>query len=184
VGICGSEPYISPEVLAKKAPYDPRALDVWSTAIIMIHLIFGGTIWSKADPRDANYASLVNGWAEWDQSHADQEGDAEVTDTDYPHVLPFDRFIKPPALRRILLKMLNPNPAKRISIAYVLGHRWLRSVECCQLESYDDPVLIIDASKKNPTKSGAKKIFCHNHLPPPPTHGAPSIGVMPGRPGY
>jgi len=183
-GICGSEPYISPEVLAKKGPYDPRALDVWGSAIIMIHLIFGGTIWSKADGKDGNYASLVQGWEEWEQNHVEQGSEAEVTDTDYPHVVPFDRFIKPPALRRILLRMLNPNPDKRITIAEVLSHRWVKSVECCQLESYDDPVLIIDASKRNPTKSGARKIFCHNHLPPSPTHGAPSIGVMPGKPGY
>ncbi|CAI4218306.1 unnamed protein product [Parascedosporium putredinis] len=40
-GICGSEPYIAPEVLAKKAEYDPRALDVWSSAIIMVNLILG-----------------------------------------------------------------------------------------------------------------------------------------------
>lgn len=182
-GICGSEPYIAPEVLAKKGPYDPRALDVWSSAIVMIHLVFGGAIWGRAEVsnNNTNYNALVKGWEKWKSRNSGP--DREITDMDYPHVLAFDSYVKPPALRRVLLQMLNPDPSKRISIADVASNRWMKNVECCQPESYDDPSLVIDASKKISLVRGQKKIFCHNHLPPK-EHNSHSLGKMPGSAGY
>ncbi|KAL2198791.1 kinase-like domain-containing protein [Corynascus similis CBS 632.67] len=189
-GICGSLPYISPEVLEKKDNYDPRGLDVWSSAIVMVNLIFGGPLWHKAEitpnapPRDT-YASLVRGWEKWTQKHADNT-DSVITDMDYPHVFVFDTFVKPPALRRVLLQMLNPDPEKRISIANVVSNRWVKNIECCQPESYDEPnaANMIDASKKpGHNRISGKKIYCHNHLPPP-THNSHSLGKMPGSAGY
>ncbi|KAJ4259625.1 hypothetical protein NW762_007555 [Fusarium torreyae] len=180
-GICGSEPYIAPEVLAKKESYDPRALDVWSSAIIMIYLTFGGAIWSRAERGNLHYDKLVDGWNKWYAKHP--ECDACITDTDYPKCYALDVGVTPPALRRLLLQMLNPDPNKRISIDGVINNRWLKNVECCQVESYDDPTLVIDATKKDNTVNGNKKIFCHNHLPPK-SSGSHSLGKMPGQPGY
>ncbi|KAH7236295.1 kinase-like domain-containing protein [Fusarium tricinctum] len=180
-GICGSEPYIAPEVLAKEDSYDPRALDVWSSAIVMIYLTFGGAIWSRAQPGELHYDKLVNGWNKWYTKHP--ECDASITDTDYPKCYALDIGISPPALRRLVLQMLNPDPKKRISIDGVVNNRWLKNVECCQLESYDDPALLIDATKKDNTINSNKKIFCHNHLPPKGT-GSHSLGKMPGQAGY
>ncbi|KAJ9155689.1 Kinase-like protein [Pleurostoma richardsiae] len=182
-GICGSEPYIAPEVLEKKEHYDPRALDVWGAAIVMINLIFGAPIWERAKlEKNDNYAALVKGWEKWNAKHPDDE--QVFTDTDYPNVLAFDMMVKPPALRRVLLRMLNPNPKKRCTITDVMNNRWVKNVECCQLDSYDDPAKLIDASKKHTMKvTGSKKIFCHNHLPPQ-NHGSHSLGKMPGQPGY
>ncbi|KAJ4034754.1 hypothetical protein NW756_005827 [Fusarium oxysporum] len=180
-GICGSEPYIAPEVLAKKENYDPRALDVWSSAIVMIYLTFGGAIWSRAVPGELHYDKLVKGWETWYGKHP--ESDATISDTDYPKCYALDVGMSPPALRRLVLQMLNPDPQKRISIEDVIHNRWLKNVECCQLESYDDPALLIDATKKDNTANGNKKIFCHNHLPPKGT-GSHSLGKMPGQPGY
>ena len=179
-GICGSEPYIAPEVLAKKAKYDPRPLDVWSTAIVMIYLIFGGAIWARAAPGNEHYDSLVRGWEKWHEKHP--EPDAVIADDDYPHQKAFDMMVSPPALRRLLLQMLHPDPAKRISINEVINNRWMKNVECCQPESYDDPSQVIDATKSKSTWNGHKKIFCHSHLPPK-SQGA-SLGKMPGQPGY
>jgi serine/threonine protein kinase len=184
-GICGSEPYIAPEVLSKQGPYDPRALDVWSSAIVMIHLIFGGAMWIRAVPGDdnPNYQSLVKGWAKWGAKN-DKDADRDVTEMDYPHVMAFDQFVKPPALRRILLQMLHPDPSKRISIEGVTNNRWMKNVECCQLESYEDPTRTIDASKKTCLqRSGQRKIYCHNHLPPVVNY-THSLGKMPGSAGY
>ncbi|EWG39810.1 HAL protein kinase [Fusarium verticillioides 7600] len=180
-GICGSEPYIAPEVLAKKENYDPRSLDVWSSAIVMIYLTFGGAIWSRAVPGELHYDKLVKGWETWYGKHP--EADATISDTDYPKCYALDVGMSPPALRRLVLQMLNPDPQKRISIEDVIHNRWLKNVECCQLESYDDPALLIDATKKDNTANGNKKIFCHNHLPPKGT-GSHSLGKMPGQPGY
>ncbi|KAK3364404.1 kinase-like domain-containing protein [Lasiosphaeria hispida] len=187
-GICGSEPYIAPEVLAKSGHYDPRALDVWSSAIVMLNLIFGAPLWRRAEarpgenpPAHPNYFALVRGWDRWKAKHP--ESDAVLTEKDYPFVQAFDICIKPPALRRVLLQMLNPDPEKRITIADVVKNRWVKGIECCQLESYDDPSLCIDASKKASLKCGGSKTYCHNHLPPKEstTH---SLGKMPGSAGY
>lgn len=182
-GICGSEPYIAPEVLKKAGDYDPRALDVWSSAIVMLHLIFGGSLWTRAevDSSNPNYSKLVKGWARWREKNPDPS--TPLADGNYPYVDAFDNFVKPPALRRVLLQMLNPNPDQRITIAEVVKNRWVRGIECCQLESYDDPSNVIDASKKASLKCGGSKTYCHNHLPPKET-GSHSLGKMPGQTGY
>ncbi|KAK4143567.1 kinase-like domain-containing protein [Dichotomopilus funicola] len=189
-GICGSLPYISPEVLAKEIDYDPRGLDVWSSAIVMVNLIFGAPLWHKAEaPANAtsrdNYAALRRGWDKWNAKHAD-DAETTITEMDYPHVFVFDTFVKPPALRRVLLQMLNPDPEKRISIANVINNRWVKNIECCQPENYDEPnaASMFDASKKAcQNRNSGKKIFCHNHLPPA-IHNTHSLGKMPGSAGY
>ena len=178
-GICGSEPYIAPEVLAKKEAYDPRALDVWSSAIIMIYMTFGGGIWSRAEPGNLHYDKLVAGWDKWNKGHP--ACDACITETDYPKCYALDFGVNPPALRRVLLQMLNPDPKKRIAIADVLNNRWVKNIECCQLESYEEQASLIDATKKDCYLG--KKIFCHTHLPPK-TMGSHSLGKMPGQNGY
>ncbi|KAH8122575.1 hypothetical protein FP744_10001618 [Trichoderma asperellum] len=181
-GICGSEPYIAPEVLQKKGDYDPRALDVWSTAIVMIYMTFGGAIWSKAEAGNLHYDKLVAGWEKWNKKHQDDK-DATITETDYPNCYALDMGVNPPPLRRILLQMLNPDPTKRICVYDVITSRWVKNIECCQLESYDDPKLTIDATKKDYGAKNGSKIFCHNHLPPK-NFGSHSLGKMPGQAGY
>ncbi|KAJ1324303.1 protein-serine/threonine kinase [Microdochium nivale] len=179
-GICGSLPYIAPEVLAKKSDYDPRPLDVWSSAVVMIYLTFNACLWDKAEtPNTATYDKLVSGWAGLDRKKAENPN-FEAT---YPSVPAFELFVKPVALRRLLLTMLHPDPEKRMTMAEVVSSRWMKGVECCQPESYEDPTMTIDASKKGGMKNGhGSKIFCHNHLPPQATnHGLPP---MPGKPGY
>ncbi|KAM7201419.1 Protein kinase-like domain containing protein [Naviculisporaceae sp. PSN 640] len=188
-GICGSEPYIAPEVLKKNGDYDPRGLDVWSSAIVMLNLIFGAPLWARADASKpkvhVNYADLVRGWEKWEAKHADDKPeDKVITESDYPRVKAFDACVKPPALRRILLQMLNPDPEKRISVSDVINNRWVKQIECCQLESYDDPAKTIDASKKTCLNRGnTRKVFCHNHLPMK-EHNSHSLGKMPGSAGY
>ncbi|KAK5998965.1 Serine/threonine-protein kinase HAL4/SAT4 [Cladobotryum mycophilum] len=160
-GICGSEPYIAPEVLQKATNYDARALDVWSSAIVMIYMTFGGAIWSRAERGNAHYDKLVAGWEKWHKKHP--EPDACISDTDYPKCYALD--------------------IGRLSIKEVLSNRWVKNIECCGLESYDDPSHVIDATKKDYASKAGSKIFCHNHLPLK-THGTHSLGKMPGQPGY
>ncbi|PSS03275.1 kinase-like domain-containing protein [Coniella lustricola] len=184
-GVCGSEPYIAPEVLAKDRKYDPRSLDVWGAGIVLIVLICGSTLWQKAKPDAPNsehYNALVKSFEKWNAKKP--EGPRPMTESDYPAYFIFDNFVNPPALRRILLMMLNPNPDHRATISQILNHRWVKNIDCCQIESYDDPALIIDATKSASVGSkGSKKIFCHNHLPPQ-VHNTHSLGKMPGQAGY
>ncbi|KAK7973402.1 kinase domain containing protein [Apiospora saccharicola] len=183
-GICGSLPYIAPEVLSKQQDYDPRPLDVWSSAIVMIYLIFGANIWEKAEwQNDAKSAGQYNKLCQaYEKYNQRVEKNPEGTKDALPHLDAFDYCVKPLALRRLLLKMLNPDPKKRWTMSEVVGSRWFKTIECCQLESYDDPVMFIDASKKNATISTAGKIYCHNHLPPV-NHGH-GLPPMPGKAGY
>lgn len=146
--------------------YDPRGLDVWGAAVVMLCMIVNGTLWEKATPGSSPvYDDLVKGWAKWNAKHADQESPA-FTDTDYPKVFFFNTHINPPALRRLLLEMLNPDPSKRITMAMVAKNRWLKHVECCQFESYDVPPVTIDASKPRASMPVLNKVVKHDHLPP------------------
>ncbi|KAE9365261.1 kinase-like protein [Stipitochalara longipes BDJ] len=165
-GMCGSPPYVAPEVIAKTGEYDPRPLDVWGAAIVMLTMTAGGNIWQEAIPGNSPvYDDLVKGWAKWYAKHPGQES-PEIKETDYPHVAFFDSMINPPALRRILLTMLNPDPSKRITIASVAKNRWFRNIECCQVETYDDLPVTIDASKSRNSTKPLGKTYNHNHLPP------------------
>lgn len=164
-GICGSMPYIAPEVVVKNGAYDPRGLDVWSSAIVMLHIVFGGALWPRAERGHRHYDSLIRGWEKWEAKHPPG---ATITEIDYPHVSAFDQMVNPPALRRMLIAMLHPNPAKRIKMADVAKNRWLRNIECCQVDTYDDPSIVIDASKaSNKGFNGNRaRVVQHNHLPP------------------
>lgn len=138
---------------------------------MMVCMTAGGTLWQEATPGSSPvYDSLLNGWAKWYASpkHAGQES-PEITDKDYPNVAFFDSCVNPPVLRRLLLNMLNPDPSKRITMARVAKDRWFKNVECCQVESYDDPAVIIDASKSQTPMKPLGRVATlkqHNHLPP------------------
>jgi protein-serine/threonine kinase len=146
---------------------------------VMLHIIFGGSLWQKAESGNQHYDSLVKGWAKWDDKHPE---DGSITETDYPFVTAFDQMVNPPALRRLLIRMLHPDPARRSTIDDVGSNRWLlKNVDCCQPNSYDDPATIVDASKKlkHSQKVGPKKIVHHNHLPPA-SHKGHHLVRLPG----
>ncbi|KUJ08373.1 Pkinase-domain-containing protein [Mollisia scopiformis] len=163
-GMCGSAPYVAPEVIARIDEYDPRPLDVWGAAIVMLCMTANGVLWQEAKPGSSpRYDDLVRGWEKWNGKHVE---DATITEMDYPNVSFLDRCINPPALRRLLLTMLNPNPVKRASMAAVAKNRWLKNAECCQPNSNDDPAQTIDASKSRTNLKNLVKVVHHNHLPP------------------
>jgi len=164
-GICGSPPYIAPEVIGKQGDYDPRPLDVWGAAIVMLCICANGCLWEKAEAGSSPlYDDLVKGWNKWNLKHA-QDVAPEISEADYPYVGFFDKHINPPALRRVLLTMLNPDPVKRVTMASVAKNRWLSKVECCQIDSYEEPTKLMDASDMKTCKRMIKTVR-HNHLPP------------------
>ncbi|KAI3397314.1 hypothetical protein diail_10971 [Diaporthe ilicicola] len=183
-GICGSMPYMAPEVLARDRPYDPRMLDVWSAGCVMVNLFAGGSLWVKAafGIGEQFYDMLVQSFDKWNAKHPG--GNATLTEGDYPRYMPFDKSnnIKP-AVRRVLLMMLNPNPEKRATITEIANHRFIKNIQCCQPESYDDPDVVIDATKSASFNLKTTKTFCHNHLPPK-WENSHSLPPMPGKAGY
>ena len=145
----------------------------------MLCMCANGCLWQEAKPGNSPlYDDLVRGWTKWNAKHADGN-DVGISETNYPHVSFFDQHINPPALRRVLLTMLNPDPSKRVSIAAVAKNRWLKNVECCQVDSYDDPTKTIDASQYKSSSKTVTKLVYHNHLPPT-THLGHKLVRLPG----
>ena len=151
--------------------YDPRPLDVWSCAIVMLTMHFGGQPWAEAATSQPLYAKYAQAWEKFSSTHPE----GKITDTEHPMGAgPLFLEIKKPALKILILKMLNPNPDKRIKSQDVIGDRWVKALECCapDEDSYrgerKEKGAGIDASKGT-CKVGKLAIRkCHNHLPPPP----------------
>jgi serine/threonine protein kinase len=165
-GICGSLPYIAPEVLAKKGDYDPRPLDIWSCAIVYLTLQFRGNPWPAADRKYTNYSKFMDGWDEFLAANPN----GLVTDDDAPKCGPIFSHIRHPGARRLILRMLHPDSARRSPIHGVLNDRFYKAIECCSPETANDPskVKAIDAAGKGSCKLASKMIVqkIHNHFPP------------------
>ncbi|KAF1995937.1 Pkinase-domain-containing protein [Amniculicola lignicola CBS 123094] len=168
-GICGSLPYIAPEVLEKKGSYDPRPLDVWSCAIVFLTMTFGGCPWQAAKPEFEYYARFKQGWDEWLAAHPD--GQVNDAADGHPKCGKLFSFINPPPIKRLLLKMLHPLPEKRITIREVMNTPCIKGIDCCCPDGYEDPACCIDTSKaltKQTSKMAVTKKYLHHHVPPAP----------------
>ncbi|KAK6359899.1 hypothetical protein TWF696_001026 [Orbilia brochopaga] len=163
-GICGSKPYLSPEVIAQKDSYDARKLDVWSCAIVYVTLHYGGFPWTEASSSDRMYAAYKTAFDKW--LTANPPG-AITNDSTVPNARVFSDM-KPP-LKRLLYRMAHPDPEKRITIDEALHDRWMTNVDCCIPDkAYDKEPALVDCSHmsgcKMANKMGVKKL--HQHLPP------------------
>ncbi|KAF2395590.1 Pkinase-domain-containing protein [Trichodelitschia bisporula] len=168
-GICGSLPYIAPEVLEKRGDYDPRPLDIWSCAIVFLTMTYSGSPWSAAREDSPFYASFKKGWDTWlaknpDGIITDQPGGAPMCGP----LFNADR-LGSPALKRLLLKMMHPDPDRRISVKEILASPYVRGIECCSPESDEEQQCCIDAADKKAFSTAARKMTIvkkHNHIPP------------------
>ncbi|KAI9802586.1 MAG: hypothetical protein M1833_001659 [Piccolia ochrophora] len=165
-GICGSMPYIAPEVLEKKGDYDPRPLDVWSCAIVYFMMRFKGSPWASAERSQAGYAEFLKGWEKFESKHPDQLITDEAGLPKCGRV--FGEGLESQGMRRLLLRMLHPTPEKRIGIHEALTDRWVKTIECCGKEPEGGPQAGIDAAGTQISKKCAKSCIrkVHNHLPP------------------
>jgi serine/threonine protein kinase len=153
-------------VLEKKGPYDPRPLDVWSCAIVFLNLTFGGSPWQAAKTEFEHYKNFQKGWDAWLKDHPD----GEIFDgpDGHPKAGKIFSLVNPPPVKRLILKMLHPIPEKRITIRGVLESTYIKSINCCCPDSYEDPVCCVDASKATGAKGPARatKRYLHHHIPP------------------
>ncbi|KAF2235982.1 Pkinase-domain-containing protein, partial [Viridothelium virens] len=164
-GICGSVPYMAPEVLARDREYDPRPLDVWSCAIVFFALRFYGSPWHAANAEHATYARFKKGWDEWSWSHPDGKipDPSAVNAEDLPPCGPLFQALQKPALKRLLLKMMHPDPEKRITIENVVKTGFVRHIDCC-VEEGVPRLRQVDPEKSLKGLYEVKKEHCH--LPP------------------
>ncbi|KAF9696672.1 hypothetical protein EKO04_005516 [Ascochyta lentis] len=168
-GICGSLPYIAPEVLAKRGYYDPRPIDVWSCAIVYITMAFGGCPWQAAKTEFEYYARFKRGWEQWLADHPD--GELFEGSNGYPKCGKLFNMIEGSAVRRLILRMLHPMPDKRITIREALNTSLMRKVDCCCPENYEDPKCCSDSTKSiSAYRRLSPKKPLHHHIPPKPEH--------------
>ncbi|KAI9832170.1 MAG: hypothetical protein M1819_004521 [Sarea resinae] len=165
-GICGSLPYIAPEVLEKNGDYDPRPLDVWSCAIVFLTMTYVGSPWTAARRDQHLYRTFAEGWDKWLPTHPD--GLITEEQGGQPKCGPLFQMLEIPALRRLLLRMLHPIPEKRISIQEAVNDRWVKTIECCSLEDDERTENRVDAAGPQGCKEASKLEVRkkHNHLPP------------------
>ncbi|KAI8870352.1 Pkinase-domain-containing protein, partial [Ramicandelaber brevisporus] len=110
-GICGSEPYIAPEVFTNK-PYDARCVDVWACGIVLYAMYMRGVPFRSATNSDPVYMKYL---------------DTRNRPTGY------DGFRKIPSTgaRSLLTRMLNPDPSKRITVEEISRDAWFMSIPVC-----------------------------------------------------
>lgn len=106
-GLVGSEPYIAPEAFDNKEYWGTNA-DVWSAGIVFYCLWSGGLVWRKAKKSDHAFQIYTR---------------VQPTQT----FDPFRNLFSAPA-RRVLYKMLDPNPATRLTCAEILRDPWVKSI--------------------------------------------------------
>ncbi|KAJ6816320.1 CBL-interacting protein kinase 2-like [Iris pallida] len=96
---CGTPAYVAPEVINRKG-YDGAKADIWSCGVILFVLMAGYLPF-----QDANLMEMYK-----------KIGKAEFK---CPNWFPSD-------VRRLLSRILDPNPATRISIAKIMENPWFR----------------------------------------------------------
>ncbi|THU50594.1 hypothetical protein C4D60_Mb06t21890 [Musa balbisiana] len=96
---CGTPAYTAPEVIRRKG-YDGAKADAWSCGVILFVLLAGSLPFD-----DANLALMYR----------------RIHKRDYA----FPKWVSPPA-RRLLYRLLDPNPETRITIAVLMEHPWLK----------------------------------------------------------
>ncbi len=110
-GVCGSSPYIAPEEY-EEGEYDARAVDVWAMAIIYFTMVFHTIPWHVAQMSDENYRQYTLGGAKAFE--------------------PFKRLSY--GARTLLRRMLEPDPAKRITIDEIMDDEWFKNINVCPIK--------------------------------------------------
>lgn len=110
-GLVGSEPYIAPEAFTQKE-YWGSCADMWSAGIVFYCIMMGGLAWHKAKKTDAAFCGYLSAFEK-----------KQV----------FDLFKGlAPNEKRIIHRMLDPNPNNRITALELLNDPWIKSIDVCE----------------------------------------------------
>ena len=152
-------------------------------------MTLGGSPWQAAKTDQTNYAKFKQGWDDWLKTHP--EGLIKDEPDGWPKCGPLFAKVDSAPLRRLILKMLHPQPELRIGVHNILTTPIVKAIECCSNERSEDAsgtstpnaaaavttataaataitqtgVAVVDAT----SKSSVKKTMVqkkHNHLPP------------------
>jgi len=161
-GLVGSRPYMAPEIIAHKHKYDPRAVDVWSSAVVYLSLCIGGTPWECASTDIKNYNIFCGTWDQWLAKYPDGE---IKKGRELPAFVATRQFqqLEDVAVKTLVMGMLHPDPAKRWSAKAAVESKTVSEFPCCQQEGYSDDI-----------KTRQRKAS-HNHAPPKNAKGTRSL---------
>jgi serine/threonine protein kinase len=120
-GACGKLPYMSPEILASRQPFDGAAADVWTSGTILFCMITGNRSYQRPHMTDPQFYWMTQGLrqllSDWNVIMSD-EGIA------------------------LLQGMLETDPRKRLTIEEVRSHPWFDFPdEPPPMEMEADPIL-------------------------------------------
>lgn len=107
-GLCGSEPYLPKEMFERKE-YDARLVDVWSCAIVYYCCCIQELPWRVAKKTDPSFLSFYESY------------ESSLTPT------PLINLSK--ESRKVLKKMLKPEPEGRLQIDEVLKDEWVAGLK-------------------------------------------------------
>ncbi|KAJ3340608.1 serine/threonine-protein kinase HAL4/sat4 [Gonapodya sp. JEL0774] len=137
--LAGSEPYIAPEEFTEKE-FDPVKVDTWACGIIYLTMIYNRIPWRAATSNDANYSFYLKCLRRMAAAAAAQSPTSpapslspssptspgaatpEIT-TGFPML---DHL--PAGPRSLMLKLLDPDPSRRITVVDARKDPWFRSV--------------------------------------------------------
>ncbi|SCV03743.1 LANO_0G05974g1_1 [Lachancea nothofagi CBS 11611] len=118
-GIVGSDPYLAPELITYPS-YDPRPVDVWSIAIMFYCMSLRRFPWKAPRDKYQSYRLFCE----------EPEDDMDLQRGPY-------RILKllPRHSRRVISKMLQLDPKKRILMDGVMEDSWVDQIEFCELDT-------------------------------------------------
>nr|CAI6419338.1 AAC_HP1_G0007640.mRNA.1.CDS.1 [Saccharomyces cerevisiae] len=146
-GIVGSEPYLSPEVFYFNE-YDPRALDVWSVGIIFFCMITRRFPWKYPKVKDVQFKAFCSGRGVSsfkdlvtrpvtdDSNNYDNDGYEEGVIDMGPN---FILHKLPEETHKIMRRILEVSPFRRITINGILQDGWIKEIETCQVVGAASP---------------------------------------------
>ncbi|KAJ3054318.1 serine/threonine-protein kinase HAL4/sat4 [Rhizophlyctis rosea] len=113
-GVCGSGPYIAPEEFVKEGngggpgEYESEGVDVWSCGIIYYVMVYNSIPWKAAVGGDVRFKHFL-----------EHKG----------NFWPLDRL--PSGPKRLMYRILDPDPATRIKVPEILEDEWIKEVRSC-----------------------------------------------------
>lgn len=103
-GVFGSDPYIAPEIWSQYL-YDAAKADLWSLGVVYVAMHSGRFLWDRAQPQDSRYSRFL----------------AKAGHT-------FNKFNVPEHAQPLLLRLLDPNPVSRATLADALEEPWVQRI--------------------------------------------------------
>ena len=132
-------------------------------------MMFQGQPWTEASRSHANYVKYASAW---DKLQVDPTSSDKADPRVPASPGPMFKAISKPALKLLILRMMNPIPDKRATIQEVVKEGWVKMIDCCAHDDVDgEASQEIDASKGCKIR---KMVIAksHNHQPPE-KHWAP-----------